>query len=65
MTGPRGSDSPEFEPLGRKIDYPEPEQPEWVPTDTKGIERSTKTGNLRTAVPLYDNANKPFWIPKP
>jgi hypothetical protein len=56
-------DTRESQPLGRKIDYPTPTGPEWVPTETKGIERNAKTGQLRTAIAKNELANNPFYIP--
>ena len=38
--------------LGPPIRKPAPPVPEWVPTQTKGIERNTKTGALRTNLPV-------------
>jgi hypothetical protein len=38
--------------LGPPIRKPPPPQPEWVPTETKGILRNTRTGALRTNLPL-------------
>jgi hypothetical protein len=42
--------------LGRKIERPKPEQPEWVPTAKYGIERNLKTGKLRTNDPRNGTA---------
>lgn len=51
MTAARGDLAPDVGGLGRKIEKPKPQQPEWVPTATKGIERNVKTGQMRTAIP--------------
>ncbi len=51
--------------LGPPIRKPPPEKPEWVPVeDRPGIERNTRTGQLRTNMPLPPPPPWPF-IPCP
>lgn len=38
--------------LGPPIRKPAPVRPEWEPTETKGVERNTRTGALRTNLPM-------------
>lgn len=38
--------------FGPPIRKPLPSPPEWVPSETKGIERNTCTGALRTNLPM-------------